>query len=105
MWAGFFSSSPLDTKWFPCESGTDAGGLIHNFFTLTMRDYALTSGLLLGGSSSACLKAILEKVLECRFLTLAQLVGMAIVNVGKWPQCINEIVTLMPSIVGFEDNV
>ena len=42
---------------FACESGANAGSLICEFLTLTMRNFALASGLLFGSSSSVCFKA------------------------------------------------
>ena len=75
-----------------CESDADAGGLIPEFLTLTMRNFALAPELLFGSSSSVCFKATPEKVLKSRFFTLGQLAGMAVINIGRGPQCINEMV-------------
>ena len=97
FWTVFFEQSINFAKHnvrirFACESGADAGGLIREFLTLTMRNFALAPGLLFGSSSSVCFKATPEKVLESRYFTLGQLAGMAIVNIGRGPQCINEMV-------------
>ena len=57
-----------------------------------MINFALAPGLLFESNSNVCFKATPEKVLESRFFTLGQLVGMAIINIGRGPQCINEMV-------------
>ena len=96
FWTVFFKQSNNFAKHnvripCACESGADAEGLIYEFLTLTMRHFALAPGLLFGSSSSVCFKATPEKVLGNQFFTLGQFVGMAIINIGRGPQCINKL--------------
>eukprot|EP00112_Aurelia_sp_Birch-Aquarium-sp1_P012318 Seg2590.4 transcript_id=Seg2590.4/GoldUCD/mRNA.D3Y31 product="hypothetical protein" protein_id=Seg2590.4/GoldUCD/D3Y31 len=73
---------------FAGESGADAGGLLREFLTLAMRNFHHIPGITMG-SNSIWLKMVPEYLVNNRYFMLGQLTGMAIITIGKGPECFN----------------
>ena len=57
-----------------------------------MRNFALVPGLLFGVAVAVYVSKPLRKRYFYTIFSLGQLVGMAIINIWRGPQCINEMV-------------
>ena len=76
---------------FAGEAGADAGGPLREFLTLAMQRFSKISGLLFG-EGEVCFKLVPQSLLDRSYYKLGQLTGLAIVIIGRGPECLNPII-------------
>ena len=74
---------------FAGEAGADMGGPLREFLTLTMKRFPDIPALILG-KAGVFLKMMPESFRKRDYYLLGQLVGMAIIKIGRGPECFSE---------------
>ena len=75
---------------FAGEAGADMGGPLREFFTLTMKRFTDIPALILGKAGNVFLKMMPGSFRKGDYYLLGQLVGMAIIKIGRGPECFSE---------------
>ena len=75
---------------FAGEAGVDMGGPLWEFFTLTMKRFPDIPALILGKASNVFLKMMPESFRKGDYCLSRQLVGMAIIKIGRGPECFSK---------------
>ena len=74
---------------FAGEAGADLGGPQGEFLTLAMRNFTNIPGIFIGNKASVSFKLIPDFLVKNNYFTLGQLVAMAIITIGRGPECFN----------------
>ena len=75
---------------FAGEAGADMGGPLREFFTLTVKRFPDIPALILGKAGNVFLKMMPEHFRKGGYYLLGQLIDMAIMKIGRGPECFRE---------------
>ena len=69
--------------------GADLGGPLWEFLTLVMKNVAEVPGIFIGEKTNVFLKMLPESIQKGHYFMLGQLTRMAILRIGRGPECFN----------------
>ena len=77
---------------FAGEVAADVGGPFREFLTLCMKNFGSVTNVCFGSQNQLCFSANPERVLEGVYFKLGQLVAVAIITLGRGPECLHPVI-------------